>query len=196
MALNKKLDFGPDEDAFEVLQEKYAKLQLECEAPQKQIKALQEKQKGAKPPRPPRQPKKSSIFLIIAALLLAARTALFIVVEAAGRRSPELGWVLNEAFGGAVILMILLWVIYDVMAEGWIVAGSLTFLIVATLSCCAYFDPGLVENGVPGPVQHPIVAAAALIASFLFAASHAFRWIMSWLLLLVTDPARAFGVQR
>jgi hypothetical protein len=197
MALKNKLDFGPDEDAFEVLRERYARLQLENDALQKQVKALQEKQKPpkpTKPPTPPRQPKKSSIFLIIASLLVGARTVLFAVVEAWGQRSSELGVWLSGSFGVAVLFMILLWVIYDFMAEGWIVAGSLTFLIVATLSCCAVFDPVLLETGVAGPVQHPVIAATALITSFLFAASHAFRWIMSWLLLFVTDPRRALGL--
>jgi hypothetical protein len=196
MALNQKLKFGPEDDELSVVREENAKLKLEKEALQKQIKALQEKPKVPKPPKPPVQSKKSSIFLIIAALLVAARTVLFVVVEAWGTRATQLGVALNAIFGFAVLCMILLWIIYDFMVEKWIVAGSLIFLIVVILSCGACFDPILLETGQPGPVQHPVIAASGLIVSFLFAASHAFRWIMAWLLLFVTEPKRALRFQR
>jgi hypothetical protein len=192
MALNRKLDFGPQEDELDVLREKCAKLQLEKDALQKQIKALQEKQKVPKPARPARPPKKSSIFLIIASLLLAARLVIYIVVEAWGKRANDLGMGISAVVGFTLVCMILLWVIHDFMAEGWIVAGSLTFLLVAILTCCSIFDPVLLETGNPGPVQHPAIACVALISSFLFAASPAFRWIMGWLLVFVTEPRRAF----
>jgi len=192
MGVNRKLDFGPGEDELDFQRDKCAKLQLEKDALQKQIKALQEKQKVPKPVKPARPPKKSSIFLIIASLLLAARLVLYIVVEAWGTRASDLGMGVSVVVGCAVVCMILLWVIYDFMAEGWIVAGSLTFLLVAILTCCSIFDPVLLETGNPGPVQHPVIACTALISSLLFAASHAFRWIMGWLLVFVTEPRRAF----
>src|SRR5271163_2663193 len=99
MALNRKLDFGPGEDELAVQRDKCAKQQLEIEALQKLIKALKEKAKAPRPPRPAIHPKGSSIFLIIAALLVAARLLLFEVVEKS--RPTDLGVALNWAFGSA-----------------------------------------------------------------------------------------------
>jgi peptidoglycan/LPS O-acetylase OafA/YrhL len=189
MALNRKVDFGREEDELEVLRDKYLMLEREKESLQKQVKALQEKQKA---PKAPRQPKKSSIFLIIAALLVAARLVLFIVVEAWGQRASNLSPGLSAGFGFTVICMILIWSFHDWRADGWTVAGSLIFLFVAILVCVSTYDPVLLETGALGPVQRPVVGALALISSLLFAATRTFRWIMGWLLVFVTDPKGAF----
>jgi peptidoglycan/LPS O-acetylase OafA/YrhL len=190
MALNRKLDFGPQEDELDVLREKCAKLQLEKDALQKQVKALLEKPKPAKPAKPARPPKKSSIFLIIAALLVAARLLLFVVVEKS--RPTDLGVALNWAFGSAAAGMLLVWFYHDMQTEGWLVAGPLIFLAVTILICAAVFDPVLLQTGEPGPVQHPVIAAAALIACLLSAASRLICLIMAWLLIFVTNPGKAF----
>jgi hypothetical protein len=190
MALNRKLDFGPGEDELAVQRDKCAKQQLEIEALQKLIKALKEKAKAPRPPRPAIHPKGSSIFLIIAALLVAARLLLFEVVEKS--RPTDLGVALNWAFGSAVAGMLLVWFYHDMQTEGWLVAGPLIFLAVTILICAAVFDPVLLQTGEPGPVQHPVIAAAALIACLLSAASRMICLIMAWLLIFVTDPRKAF----
>src|ERR1700677_2502773 len=104
MALNRKLDFGTQEDELDVLREKCAKLQLDKDALQKPIQALQEKQEVPKPAKPSRPPKKSSIFLSIAALLLGARVLLYIAVERA--QPTDLGVCLCWVFGLAIAGML------------------------------------------------------------------------------------------
>jgi branched-subunit amino acid transport protein AzlD len=189
MALNRKLDFGPQEDELDVLREKCAKHQLEKEAFQKQIKALQDRLKLPKAPRPSVQPKKSSIFLVIAALLVAARVLLFIVVEKS--RPTDLGGCVNWVFGSAIALMLAVWFYHDTKTERWLVAGPLIWLAATILISVSIFDPVLVQTGEFGPVQHPLIAAAALFACLLSAASRVMYLVMAWLLLFVTDPRKA-----
>jgi branched-subunit amino acid transport protein AzlD len=191
MGLNRKLDFGPGEDELDFQRDKCAKQQLEIEALQKQIKALKEKSKAPRPLRPTVPPKKSSIFLIIAALLVAARLLLFVVVEKS--RPTDLGVALNWTFGSAVAGMLVVWFYHDMQTEGWLVAGPLIFLAVTIMICAAVFDPVLVQTGEPGPLQQPVIAAAALIACLLFAASRLICLVLAWLLIFVTDPGKAFN---
>jgi hypothetical protein len=188
MALNRKFNLGPDEDELDALREKYALLQREKEALQKQVKALQEKSKAIKPQKPP---KRSSIFLIIAAFLVAARLTLYIVIESWGARATDLGQYVSVVFGIAVLGAILLWGINDYAAEGWIVAGTSIFLVVAILVCASIFDPVLLETGEPGRVQRPVIAATALIVCLFFAASNMPRLVLGWLLIFVSDPKGA-----
>lgn len=185
---NKKLDFGPQEDELDLLREKYAK---ETEAFQKQIKALQEKLKTPRPPKAAHPPKKSSIFLILASMLDAARVLLFIVIEKS--RPTDLGTCLNWVFGPAIGIMLVVWFYHDTQTERWLVAGPLIVLAITILICVSLFDPVLVQTGELGPVQHPLIAAAALFASLLFAASRVIYLVMAWLLLFVTDPRKAFN---
>jgi hypothetical protein len=152
------------------------------------VKASQEKLK----PKPPRQPKKSSIFLILAAFIVAARLVLYSVVEAWGTRANNIGLGLSAVLGVAALCMIVLWALNDQMTEGWIVAGTSIFLLVAILICASVFDPVLLETGKPGPVQRPVIAAVALISCLLFAATGMTRWLMGLLLILVTDPRKVF----
>jgi peptidoglycan/LPS O-acetylase OafA/YrhL len=189
MALNRKFNLGPDEDELDALREKHAVLQREKEALQKQVKALQEKLKAPKPQKPP---KRSSIFLILAAFMVIARLVLYIVVEDWGTRASNIGLGLSGILGFAVLCMIIFWAFNDQRTDGWIVAGASIFLLVAILICASIFDPVLMETGEPGPVQRPVIAAAALISCLLFAATGMTRWIMGWLLLLVSDPKRIF----
>lgn len=191
MALNRKLDFGPQEDELDSLREKCAKLQLERDALQKQVKALQDKPKVPRPAKPPAQPKQSSIFLIIAALLIAARLLLYVVVE--GSRPTDLGACLCWVFGLAVAGMIIVWFLHEIETEGWLVAGPFIFLTVTILICAAIFDPVLLQTGDPGPMEHPLIAAAALIFCLLFAASRVICLVIAWLLVFVTNPGKAFN---
>jgi hypothetical protein len=190
MGVNRRLDFGPGEDELDFQRDKCAKQQLEIEALQKQIKALKEKAKAPRPARPTIHPKGSSIFLIIAALLVAARLLLFVVVEKS--RPTGLGVALSWAFGSAAAGMLVVWFYHDMQTEGWLVAGPLIFLAVTILICAAVFDPVLLQTGEPGPVQHPVIAAAALIACLLSAASRLIYLVMAWLLIFVTKPREAF----
>jgi hypothetical protein len=117
MALNRKLNFGPDEDEREVLRGKHAQLwkdfgnlkvqyeELEKQSAdlkrekvnihrqrnllQEKIQTLEERAKAAPAPSP--VPRKSSIFLIIAAILVGARLLLYKVIEGWGTRAVDLG---------------------------------------------------------------------------------------------------------
>jgi hypothetical protein len=196
MGLNRRLKFEPDEDELDVLREKNAKFQRENETLQKQVEAMQKEVKGSqenpKSEKPPLQPRKSSIFLIIAALLVVARVVLFGVVEAWGTRASDVGMGTSAVLGLGMVGMILEWLAEEWRTEGWNSAGAVIFLAVGIMACIAILNPVFLETGKPGPVQHPVTAAAALIACFLLAASPVFRWIMGFLLVLVTDPWRAF----
>jgi hypothetical protein len=189
MALNRKFNVSPDDDELDALRERYALLQREKEALQKQVKALQEKPRA---PKPQKQPKRSSIFLILAAFMVSARLILYIVVENWGARASVIGLGLSAFFGFAVLCVLVLWAFSDRLTDGWIVVGTAIFLLVAILICGSIFDPVLLETGVAGPVQKPVTAAAALISCFLFAASGMTRWVMGFLLLFVTDPRKVF----
>jgi hypothetical protein len=187
MATNNRWKFSPEEDEFEALRERHAKLQAEYELLKKQNKAPQERPRPSKPAAPP---KRSSIFLIIAALLVAARVVLYLVVEHAGTRDTLLGYGVSAVFGFAGFCMIVAWAIDDYAVEGWITAGAAIFLVVEILISVSILDPNLLENGQPGPVQHPLPAAAVMISSLLFAATRTFRLIIGGLLLLISSPLR------
>jgi hypothetical protein len=219
MALNRKLNFGPDEDELDVLRGKHAQLwkdfgnmKIQSEELEKQYadlkrekaniqnqkNRLQEKvrmleEKAKADPTPPAVPRKSSIFLIIAAILVGARLLLYKVIEGWGTRAVDLGNALTMIFGVAVLVMILAWVLHESNSVGWLVAPNCVFLFVAILICAEIFDPNLLETGkCDGPVQHPGTAAAVLIFCLLFAATRLSFLAMGWLLLFVTDPRRYF----
>jgi hypothetical protein len=181
MAFPKKYDIEPDKDELSEVRETYTKQRAEKEALQKQTK-----------PQEPLNAKLSSIFLIIAALLVFARLVLFIVVEQWGTHFGDAGDFISVIVAIVVGLMVLKWLDEEWKTEGLTVAGSAIFLSASFVAWLGLFEPSLLGTADIGPLLHPVRAAAMLIICFLLAATPIFRWLMAFLLVFVTNPRRAF----
>jgi hypothetical protein len=142
------------------------------------------------PNNPPALPRKSAIFMLIAAMLVVARVTIYGVVEQWGRRMQDLGAALTWGTGVAILLILLIWTIYECQHYGWLVVPGLIFLASSLLICASIYDPVLLDTGVPGKVTHPLWAAFGLTLTFLIAATPFLFRAMGFCLLLVTDPGR------
>jgi len=193
MPVNKEFQFDPEDDELSLLRQKFANVMGEKEALQKQVTALLERAKTSPAPKPAPTPNKSTIFLIIAALEVLARLALFIVVEDWGNRANDLG-VLVTTFGSIALLATVAgWANYEAQTVGWLVVPNCIFLLVATLICTSVFDPIVFENGKElGTVHDPVIAATAFILCLLFAATRLLFFAVWWLLSFITDPRKVF----
>ena len=216
MATNTKFKFDPADQGDELgaLRVKFSKLQtkydrLEVENDVLKVR-LEEAKKG-----PPPKPKLSSIFLVIAAMLTAARLILLWLVEQWGMRDQAFGvgaWAVFGVVGG---IMLIAWTFSDFGEDQWITAGSAIFLAVMIVISISIYDPHLLEDWTLTPIstviaeeggrggavligssihggipQHPIAAAITLIASLLFAATPTFGLIVGALFLLVSKAFR------
>jgi hypothetical protein len=191
MAGNPKWKFDPAEDEVNVLRSKCEKLmtendklKVEGQAFQKQITALKARHSQSKPV----ERKGSSIFLIIGALDVASRLLIYAVVEQMGTRAHLAGLGIWAVSGYVLLLMLILWAVNNFKEERWITAGTTIFLLIGILISVSIFDPHLLEDGQPGPVQHPVLAACLLIACLLIAATRLMFVVMGWLFMVLTDP--------
>jgi hypothetical protein len=102
-----------------------------------------------------------ALFLIILAVVLAGRMALYVFVEHMGLTARTEGWMANAVFGAAALFLLWGWVTVEWRTRGLLVIAKGTLLAVALAIAASEFS----QN--PVPVAFAVGLVVLLNASFL-----------------------------
>jgi hypothetical protein len=178
----KPWDIDPEENELNLLRQECAKLRAQRQELQEKL----DQKAQTKQEKPEKSEKRSSIFLIVAALIVAARLVIFIVVEQWGAQAKGLDFSISVGAIFFGVVAVIHWMGADYEEEGIILGGRVVFLAVQTLIAISILNPKIMSDADAGPPVHPVLASVFLIASLLLAATRLCFVIMRWLLKLVS----------
>lgn len=182
----------PDPDVFddtaalvadnEKLRETVAELESELQKRENDAKRLAEALLALRgTPRP-------EVFLIIMAVLMAGRMAIYVYVKnaVAGDLEPL---VSTAVFGAVATLMFIFWMAAEWKAARWLVIPKTVLLVVVFMIAAGMLSNGMVWAGIfMAPGVDPWPAFELALAALAVAASSLCAWLLNVVLTLLTEP--------
>ena len=129
-------------------------------------------------------------FLVIFALLVLGRMALYVYVEQMGGNAGIEARPANGLFGGASLIVLGIWVVNEIKSSGWLMMPKAMVIVVALVIAASVFSNGRIWEGtatVPG--GQPWNAVALVLAGLLVAATPFCEWLVNTIVDLVSDPS-------
>ena len=130
------------------------------------------------------------VLLVLVAIVILARLALYAYAEDWGTKAPVEGLLSNIVFGALAVVLLVAWAHAAWMAMQWLMIPNALTVLVALVLCASAISGGALLDGVMGvaPV-HPGRVAVAAIAAVLFAASRWWTWLLRTVVAFLNDPA-------
>lgn len=139
----------------------------------------------------------AGVFLLLIALLIAGRMALYAWAESWGARAHIEGIVSNAVFGIGAVIILIVWVDAEWQAVRWLMIPKAITIFVSVVICASAISGGALLEGVAGgsPV-HPGLVALLAVAACLLAASPFWVWALRSTMRFLNNPMKAFGGKR
>jgi hypothetical protein len=129
------------------------------------------------------------MFLVIFALLVLCRMALYVYVEQMGGEAGIEARPASGLFGGAGLIVLAFWVVNEIRASSWLMMPKAMLILVALLISASIFSNGKVWVGTPtAPGGKPWHVLALVLAALLVAATPFCEWLVNTIVQLVSHP--------